>query len=221
MNANDLTFGIEIETIAPDSAVRNDGLRIGPYKHGIQVPYLPQGWKAEADGSINNSSGGHKCEIVSPVLRGDEGLAQVGRGPRDARSQRPPGQRELRGPRSRRLEARLAERGLGPLGHDRRLRREGPLRDHRQQEPRARDVSAAGSASTATTSGPKTRPRPQPLPRLEPDQPRPRDEGHGRVPRLLGNAQARRRSSAGFRSAWAWSSGPWPASGCRPGARSP
>ncbi len=77
MNANDLTFGIEIETIAPDSAVRNDGLRIGSYKHGIQVPYLPEGWKAEADGSINNGHGGHKCEIVSPILRGEEGLAQA------------------------------------------------------------------------------------------------------------------------------------------------
>lgn len=40
MNANELTFGIEIETIAPTSALVNDGLRIGPYKHGIQVPYL-------------------------------------------------------------------------------------------------------------------------------------------------------------------------------------
>jgi len=47
MNANDLTFGVEIETIAPDSAVRNDGLRIGAYKRGVQVPYLPTGWKAE------------------------------------------------------------------------------------------------------------------------------------------------------------------------------
>ena len=77
MNANDLTFGIEIETIAPDSAVRNDGLRIGGYRRGIQVPYLPAGWKAEADGSIDNGNGGHRCEIVSPVLRGPEGLAQV------------------------------------------------------------------------------------------------------------------------------------------------
>ena len=77
MNANDLTFGIEIETIAPDSAVRNDGLRIGGYRRGIQVPYLPEGWKAEADGSINNGHGGHKCEIVSPVLRGEEGIRQV------------------------------------------------------------------------------------------------------------------------------------------------
>jgi len=77
MNANDLTFGVEIETIAPDSALRNDGLRIGPYKRGIQVPYLPAGWKAEADGSIDNSRGGHKCEIVSPILKGVDGLVQV------------------------------------------------------------------------------------------------------------------------------------------------
>jgi Putative amidoligase enzyme len=77
MNANDLSFGIEIESIAPDSAVRDDGLRIGAYKHGIQVPYLPAGWKAERDGSINNGHGGHQCEIVSPVLQGEEGLRQV------------------------------------------------------------------------------------------------------------------------------------------------
>jgi hypothetical protein len=77
MNASDLTFGIEIETIAPDSAVQNDGLRIGAYHHGIQVPYLPEGWKAEFDRSIDNSRGGHRCEIVSPVLRGQEGIRQV------------------------------------------------------------------------------------------------------------------------------------------------
>jgi hypothetical protein len=77
MNANELTFGVEIESVATDSAVQNDGLRIGPYRRGIQVPYLPAGWTAEADGSIDNSNGGHKCEIVSPILRGPEGLAQV------------------------------------------------------------------------------------------------------------------------------------------------
>ena len=37
MNANEMTFGIEIETVAPDTAVQNDGLRIGPYRRGIQV----------------------------------------------------------------------------------------------------------------------------------------------------------------------------------------
>ena len=79
MNASDMTFGIEIETVAPETAVTNDGLRIGAYHHGIQVPYLPQGWKAERDGSIDASRapGGLACEIVSPVLRGAEGLAQV------------------------------------------------------------------------------------------------------------------------------------------------
>ena len=69
MNANELTFGIEIETVAPQSAVDEEGLRIGAYHHGIQVPYLPQGWKAERDGSIDASAGRQPCEIVSPVLR--------------------------------------------------------------------------------------------------------------------------------------------------------
>ncbi len=77
MNANENTFGVEIETIAPDSALRDHGLRIGTYHHGIQVPYLPAGWKAERDGSIQTNGRGHSCEIVSPVLRGAEGLAQV------------------------------------------------------------------------------------------------------------------------------------------------
>ena len=77
MQAKDLTYGVELELIAPDSTVQNDGLRIGPYRRGIQVPYLPAGWTAECDASIDNSRGGHKCEIVSPILKGAEGLAQV------------------------------------------------------------------------------------------------------------------------------------------------
>jgi hypothetical protein len=76
MNANNMTFGVEIETVAPFSAVEN-GLRIGGYHHGIQVPYLPEGWKAERDGSIDAGNKGYPCEIVSPILRGPEGLAQV------------------------------------------------------------------------------------------------------------------------------------------------
>lgn len=77
MNANEMTFGIEIETIAPENAVTNEGLRVGPYHYGNQVPYLPTGWKAERDGSIQTMGNGVPCEIVSPVLRGTEGLAQV------------------------------------------------------------------------------------------------------------------------------------------------
>jgi hypothetical protein len=77
IEANQLTFGVEIETIAPASAVAVGGLRIGSYRHGIQVPYLPPGWTAERDGSISGLEGGHACEIVSPVLCGADGLAQV------------------------------------------------------------------------------------------------------------------------------------------------
>lgn len=77
MNASQMTFGVEIETVAPESAVSQHGLRIGGYRFGVQVPYLPAGWKAEQDGSIDVSGGGHRCEIISPVLKGAEGLAQV------------------------------------------------------------------------------------------------------------------------------------------------
>jgi len=77
MNANDLTFGIEIETIAPASAATQHGLQVGGYKRGKQVPYLPAGWKAERDGSIRPRRNELSCEIVSPVLRGAEGLAQI------------------------------------------------------------------------------------------------------------------------------------------------
>ena len=52
MHANQLTFGIEIETIATPRAIEA-GLRIGPYGRGIQVPYLPEGWTACRDGSIS------------------------------------------------------------------------------------------------------------------------------------------------------------------------
>jgi hypothetical protein len=77
MNANEITFGIEIETLAPQSAV-DAGLQIGSYHRGIQVPYLPAGWKAERDGSVHATNGtGLSCEIVSPVRRGAHGLAQV------------------------------------------------------------------------------------------------------------------------------------------------
>lgn len=76
MDAKELTFGIEVETVAPASALRDEGLDIGHYHAGHQVPYLMRGWKAERDGSIH-SGGGYACEIVSPVLKGEAGLQQV------------------------------------------------------------------------------------------------------------------------------------------------
>lgn len=74
VNVADLTFGVEIETIVPVTS----GLRIGRHwSGGIQVPQLPQGWKAEHDSSIQTQSGYVDCEIISPPLKGVEGLRQV------------------------------------------------------------------------------------------------------------------------------------------------
>jgi len=79
MTANDLTFGVELEVYLPTLAAAEAGVRIGVYHHGIQVPGLPAGWKAEEDGSLRNAT--PPChtalEIVSPVLKGVEGLKQL------------------------------------------------------------------------------------------------------------------------------------------------
>jgi len=74
MNANEIAFGIEFETTLPSS----DTTPIGPYHGGFQVPWLPDGWRAERDSSIRPETMDRKgCEFVSPKLRGIEGLKQV------------------------------------------------------------------------------------------------------------------------------------------------
>jgi hypothetical protein len=73
MNAADFTFGVEIETHMPRGSVYP-----GPHGCGVQVPWLPAGWLADEDPSIippNNTR--IKCEFVSPVLRGADGLRQL------------------------------------------------------------------------------------------------------------------------------------------------
>jgi hypothetical protein len=52
-------------------------MTIGTYHHGVQVPFLPTGWKAERDASISTSPGRVACEIVSPILKGEEGIKEV------------------------------------------------------------------------------------------------------------------------------------------------
>jgi hypothetical protein len=74
MNANEIAFGIEFETTLPNS----DTTPIGPYHGGYQVPWLPEGWRAERDSSIRPESMDRKgCEFVSPKLRGCDGWKQV------------------------------------------------------------------------------------------------------------------------------------------------
>src|SRR5262245_7592281 len=74
MDANDITFGIEIETTIPYGR-----LVVGPHGRGADIPELP-GWKADADPSIRTttSTRNHQaCEFVSPVFRGIEGMKQA------------------------------------------------------------------------------------------------------------------------------------------------
>lgn len=73
MNVNDLTFGIELETTIPASLA---GI-VGGYHSGRDVAWLPAGWKAQSDGSIQAGAGRVGCEFVSPVLQGAEGIRSV------------------------------------------------------------------------------------------------------------------------------------------------
>jgi hypothetical protein len=77
-NAHNYTFGIEIETLIPTYLVTSGRVRIGAYRHGIQVPELPLGWTAEKDCSVTTQRAGYTpCEIVSPILKGYRGILAV------------------------------------------------------------------------------------------------------------------------------------------------
>lgn len=74
MNANEIAFGIEFETTIPQS----DDTPIGHYHGGVQVPWLPAGWKAERDGSIVPTTPNRKgCEFISPILKGNWGVKEI------------------------------------------------------------------------------------------------------------------------------------------------
>lgn len=77
MSADDITFGIELETGIPSV---NMDFQIGGYHRGINLLSAPQFhgkyWKAEHDGSLVFSLS-HGCEFVSPVLQGTEGVQNV------------------------------------------------------------------------------------------------------------------------------------------------
>lgn len=72
MDANELTFGVEFEVTLPLGTAIN----VGSYRQGVQIPDLPAGWVAKHDSSIH-ARGRIGAEIVSPVLKGDEGARQL------------------------------------------------------------------------------------------------------------------------------------------------
>jgi hypothetical protein len=84
-NANEIEFGVELETLCPPNMVSANRIRIGGYHGGIEInpysPEVPRGWKAERDGSIHSTRNSTRdylpCEIVSPILKGEDGIRQV------------------------------------------------------------------------------------------------------------------------------------------------
>jgi hypothetical protein len=71
-DVNDLTFGCEFETTIPVGTII-----VGGYHNGRTIAGLPEGWKAEHDCSIRATAGFTACEVVSPILKGADGLKQV------------------------------------------------------------------------------------------------------------------------------------------------
>lgn len=72
MNVNEMTFGVEFETTLP-----RDVIAVGSYGQGTQIPGLPEGWVAKHDGSIRASRNRMGAEIVSPILKGADGIRQL------------------------------------------------------------------------------------------------------------------------------------------------
>jgi hypothetical protein len=80
MHANDIAFGIELET----TMSATDTTPIGGYHNGLPVAWLPAGWKAERDSSIQTLALNRKgCEFVSPVLLERTGESPIPVGKRE------------------------------------------------------------------------------------------------------------------------------------------
>jgi hypothetical protein len=73
LDINAMTYGIELEITLPAGTIQ-----AGAYHSGLPIPGFPTGWNAQSDGSIRPTIPGYVgVEIVSPVLRGANGLAQI------------------------------------------------------------------------------------------------------------------------------------------------
>jgi len=73
MNAQEMTFGIEIETHQPADCP----VAVGPHGRGYPITQLRNAWLADGDPSIASGRGRKPCEFVSPVFQGSAGLRQL------------------------------------------------------------------------------------------------------------------------------------------------
>jgi hypothetical protein len=79
VNTDTITFGVEIECTLPESFIQERGIEIGSYRHGAALPApFPIGWVAKYDSSVRENDLRYEAlEIVSPVLKGKDGLEEV------------------------------------------------------------------------------------------------------------------------------------------------
>ena len=74
MKAHEMTFGVEIECYMPYGSTP-----VGGYHAPHPVSWLPSGWGASRDGSLQSppAAGLEGVEFVSPILRGKDGFMRV------------------------------------------------------------------------------------------------------------------------------------------------
>lgn len=76
MELSERTYGVEIECTVPTEALMREGWVVGGHYRGREIPGFP-GWKASSDGSLRAEFGFTAVEMVSPVMRGMDGLNQI------------------------------------------------------------------------------------------------------------------------------------------------
>ena len=138
MNANDIAFGIELETTMPAT----DTTPIGGYHNGLPVAWLPAGWKAERDSSIHDAR--REPQRMRICIAGPSRVRRTAkrldRGRRDHGPRRP-GQLFNRNSRN----GQLRKRRRGPFATDLadRQPRTGHLRFDRNATPRTKPLGEA------------------------------------------------------------------------------
>ena len=77
MKAQEIRFGVEIECYIPNAMARTNFVP-GGYHRGNQIHLAPRGWNSQHDGSLCDCPPGYTpAEVVSPILKGEDGLAQI------------------------------------------------------------------------------------------------------------------------------------------------
>lgn len=81
MSAAEIKFGVEIECYVPRGRA-GERFVAGAYHRGLQINEAPTGWNGQRDGSLSssvniNGRAYRPVEVVSPILSGLDGLAQI------------------------------------------------------------------------------------------------------------------------------------------------